>query len=180
MKRYILGLFALLIFVGTGPVQATTINASGGYIYSVDDFLFKGVTYDVGFKAGNYNNVFPPLPIFWNDTTSGIHQELGDALSDVFNGAHQGDLVRDGSTASSMFYIPIGPGNSAGLYDTEAFYNDPGTWGHKLTGADYGMSSVNGIFAVFTQTSAPVPEPATMLLFGLGLLGLAGVNRRKK
>ncbi len=27
---------------------------------------------------------------------------------------------------------------------------------------------------------APVPEPATMLLFSLGLLGLAGLNRRKK
>ncbi|MEN8140582.1 MAG: PEP-CTERM sorting domain-containing protein [Thermodesulfobacteriota bacterium] len=33
---------------------------------------------------------------------------------------------------------------------------------------------------VFGDDLAPVPEPATMLLFGSGLVGLAGVRRRKK
>ncbi|MCP3873037.1 MAG: PEP-CTERM sorting domain-containing protein, partial [Desulfobacteraceae bacterium] len=30
------------------------------------------------------------------------------------------------------------------------------------------------------RESSPVPEPTTVILFGIGLLGLAGVNRRKQ
>ncbi len=43
------------------------------------------------------------------------------------------------------------------------------------------LPSYNGYIEVTVEAgTAPVPEPATMLLFGIGLLGLAGVNRRKK
>lgn len=52
----------------------------------------------------------------------------------------------------------------------------------NLTGGNsYGAALDNVIVNASTSASAsPVPEPATMLLFGTGIAGLAGLARRKR
>lgn len=42
------------------------------------------------------------------------------------------------------------------------------------------LFSSGGTFSIKYDTATPVPEPATMLLFGTGLAGLAAVARRRK
>ncbi len=50
--------------------------------------------------------------------------------------------------------------------------------GYWSTSGEQRNSGLSGMQIV--SNPAPVPEPATMILFGLGLLGFAGVNRRKQ
>jgi len=58
---------------------------------------------------------------------------------------------------------PTGPGGSDPLSDWQGFLSGNGDYDIRLS----------------PTASSPVPEPATIFLFGLGLLGLAKVNRKK-
>ena len=47
-------------------------------------------------------------------------------------------------------------------------------------GTKIGTVGDGQIYRTATLAIQPIPEPTTMLLFGFGLLGFAGVIRRKK
>ncbi len=54
-------------------------------------------------------------------------------------------------------------------------WNDEGALGN-IGGYIY---ETGALFDPYDENCNPVPEPTTMLLFGLGILGLAGVSRKK-
>ena len=109
------------------------------------------------------------------------------------NDFYQVEYTADGLTWFNLFDIKKGDGESPWGMDT---MSSDSTDAEFISSMDFSSQTAVGLrvfatsgdklysvgeFQAFgTLTSSSVPEPTTMILFGIGLLGLAGVNRRKK
>ena len=186
----LLAVAGLLLFMGTSPLQATpagfilnfdencngTVSTNGGGTFTAATCSFLSDPTPGG-VAGNVVTYFLPNLVFTGDV--GILEFGGSELSDVLSFTNaSGDLSGNQVGDRMIFYSLLGDDNGGDLADT-------GFPSIQIT-SDVATEDINGNFTwspspnTYNGISPEIPEPASLMLFGSGLLGLATAIRKRR
>lgn len=170
MKKIILlCLLAVGLVFMTTPVMAITYTNSGQYLGT-----FGGNVNDIG-------DITDALESLGLTTDCDLFSMTGGEDNDFDLGITYGDnnlsgtWFTDGTVRVGYYAVKAGPQFALYLQDPS---ETSGTWSTEdlLVGSGQ-IPQISHLAA--TGCPNEVPEPATLILLGLGLLGIAGIRRKK-
>jgi hypothetical protein len=160
---YITGLYGWLWNSGnTGDNFTISIYDDGGEIPNTNSLLYSN---SASISGDNNQGNWEGYDITWTDSSGNTGKYLSagnywlsfEIRSNNYDNLYDGRMPKVATTPLKDYAF--------------AASNNNGKW--------YGDDTLD--FAVrVLGTPAAVPEPATVILFGIGLLGLAGVSRKKQ